>query len=47
MFFKLHCAVRKRCKKEVKAMAVSYKEAQKNSRLGDFILLNEEEIEEI
>ncbi|MBW2986225.1 hypothetical protein KY333_02530 [Candidatus Woesearchaeota archaeon] len=31
-------------KKEVKAMAVSYKEAQKNSRLGDFILLNEEEI---
>jgi len=53
VFSNLCCAARKRCKKEVvfkkevKAMAVRYKEAQKNLKLGDFILLNEGETEEI
>jgi hypothetical protein len=32
--------------KEVKEMPVSYKESQKNMRLGDFIVLNETDSED-
>lgn len=49
--FSKYCAEKQRCKRgvlkrgEVK-MSISYKETKKNTRLGDFILLNDMDSEE-